>query len=102
MSTAPRPTSANKQAATKKLMTLLKKRYKAPLPHKERSVLDTMLHAVCLEDSTDDEAEQTLARLISLFHDLNEVRVSSISELAEAFNGADDAERKALRVRSTL
>ncbi len=102
MSTAPRPTTANKQAASKKLMTLLKKRYKSPLPKSDRPVLDTLLHAVCLEDSTDEEAEQALARLISHFHDLNEVRVSSISELAEALDGAPDHERKALRIRSTL
>jgi endonuclease-3 len=102
MSTAPRPTTANKQAASKKLMSLLKKRYKTPLPPGDRPVLDTMLHAVCLEDSTDEEAEETLQRLKSLFHDLNEVRVSSISELAVAFDGVPNAERKALRIRAAL
>ena len=83
--------------------TLLNERYKAPLPSaKQVPVLDTMLHAVCLEDSTDEEAEETLSRLLAQFHDLNEIRVSSIAELAVAFSGSSDPERKALRIRSTL
>lgn len=99
--TTTRSNTVNKQAVAKKLMAALKKRYKTPLPKTDRPILELMLYSICLENATDEEAEEAYKRLGTLFHDLNEARVSSISELAAVFNGAN-AEQKALRIRSTL
>jgi hypothetical protein len=91
-----------KQAGVKKLVTLLKKRYGKSLPKNDRPVLETIVYAACLENTTSAVADENYARLSDVFHDLNEIRVSSISELASAFTGADDAERRALKIRSSL
>src|SRR4051812_38014867 len=93
--------AGNKQAVAKKLMAALKKRYKTPLPKTDRPILEMMLYAVCLENATDEIAEEAFKKLGTHFHDLNEARVSSISELAVIFDG-EDAHRKALKIRSTL
>jgi endonuclease-3 len=86
----------------KKLTNLLKKRYAGPVPKQERSVLDTLLFAICLEDVSVADAEEALERLMASFHDLNEIRVSSISELALVFPGMPDSEWRAHRVRNVL
>ncbi len=94
--------ASEKQAICRKLVTLLKKRYPAAPPANTRPVLETMLYAICLEDTTYDEAEKAYERLFSDFFDLNEVRVSSISELAEVLANLPEAEWKAYRVRTLL
>jgi hypothetical protein len=86
----------------KKLVTLLKKRYPIPPPHQERPVLETLLYAICLEDGSVEQAEAAFARLLSAFHDLNELRVSSITELALVFDGLPSADWRAHRVRNVL
>ncbi|MEX0701276.1 MAG: hypothetical protein WD069_04200 [Planctomycetales bacterium] len=102
MAAAQKLKASEKQALARKLTVLLKKEYKGGAPRDERSVLDTALFAICLENASHAAAEASLERVGELFHDLNEVRVSSISELAEAFPGMPDAEWKALRMRSVL
>jgi endonuclease-3 len=57
---------------------------------------------VCLENTSVEDAQAAYARLYSIFHDLNEVRVSSITELAPVFDGIPEAERRALGVRNVL
>jgi len=86
----------------KKLVGLLKKRYPGPSPHQERPVLETLLYAICLEDASVEQAETCFARLLSAFHDLNELRVSSITELATVFDGLASADWRAHRVRNVL
>lgn len=103
MPAASRTKTSNKQAVCKKLTTLLKKRYKKrSAPRNDRPILETILFAICLENTSEEGAEAALERLLHSFHDLNEIRVSSISELASVFGEFDDAEWRALRVRSTL
>ena len=102
MSAAQKSKASDKQSVSKKLVKLLKQRYKKPAACVERPILETMLFAVCLENASVEEAEAAYARLYSSFHDLNEVRVSSITELAPVFNGIPEAERRALGVRNVL
>jgi endonuclease-3 len=89
-------------ALCKKLVTLLKKHYKLPPHKKDRPVLETMLLAVCLENATQEQAEAAYDRLLSSFHDLNEIRVSTFGELSECFQGMSEPESRAARVRSIL
>lgn len=92
----------DKQQVGRKLVSLLKKHYKETPPKEERPVLETMLYAVCLENVSHDEAEAAYERLHESFHDLNEARVSSITELMQVFRDLPDPELRALRVRSSL
>jgi endonuclease III len=81
---------------------LLKKTYSASPAKQELPVLETLLYAVCLENSTPEQAGAVYARLLNAFHDLNEVRVSSISELHPLFVDLSDPEWRAARVKSAL
>lgn len=102
MASAPRPKASDKQGICKKLVGVLKKRYKSLPPIKERPVLETMLYAVCLENATVEQADAAFERLYALFHDLNEIRVSSVTELTEAFAGMSHPEWRAVQVRGVL
>ncbi len=102
MSAAQRIKASDKQAICKKLVSILRKRYKARIPKSDRSVLETVLFAICLENASIRQAECGFARLEDEFHDLNEIRVSSITELGTAFRGMERPEWRALGVRSML
>jgi endonuclease-3 len=93
---------SDKQAVGRKLISVLKKHYPGSPPRQDRPVLETILYAVCLENASHEQADEAYARLHSDFHDLNEVRVSSISELSRAFEGLPQPERRALQVRCAL
>jgi endonuclease III len=86
----------------KKLVALLKKRYPSPPAHEERPVLETLLFAICLEDASVEQAEEAYRGLLSAFHDLNELRVSSITELSQVFGVLPSADWRAHRVRQVL
>ncbi|MFQ5732689.1 MAG: hypothetical protein ACE5KM_12145 [Planctomycetaceae bacterium] len=94
--------ASEKQSICKKLVTALKKRYKSPVPKTDDSVVDLMLFGVCLENQPVGEAQAALERLMTDFHDYNELRVSSVTELEAAFGGAEQSEYRAMRVRCIL
>jgi len=94
--------TSEKQTVCKKLIVLLKKRYSATLPKYDRPVLETILHAICLENTTNSQADEVFESLLDGFHDLNEIRVSTISELESVFISLGDAEWRAYRTRSVL
>lgn len=102
MAAAHRGKTVDKQDVCKKLHVLLKKHYSGAAPKSELPVLETLLYAVCLEDSIPTQAEQAYARMLNGFHDLNEVRVSSIYELESIFEGLSDAAWRALRLKNVL
>jgi endonuclease-3 len=102
MVAANRTKSADKQEVCRKLTSVLKKAYSATPPKQDLPVLETLLYAVCLENSAQDQAETVYARLLNAFHDLNEVRVSSISELQPTFADLSDPEWRAARVKGAL
>ena len=94
--------TSDKQALVKKVTTELKKRYGSKTPKTSRSVLETLLFAACLEDSSPDRAEQAYESLLDAFFDLNEIRVSSVTEIEHALGDLEDAAWKAMRLRDTL
>jgi hypothetical protein len=102
MAAAHRGKTVDKQDVCKKLHVLLKKHYPGAAPKSELPVLETLLYAVCLEDSVPAQAEQAYARMLNGFHDLNEVRVSSIYELEAIFEGMEDPAWRALRLKNVL
>ncbi len=94
--------ASDKQAVWRKVATALKKRYKDTLPKTSEPVLETLLYAACLENTTYEVATKTYDSLIASFFDLNEIRVSSITELSKAMGDTNQPEHRALWVRSTL
>lgn len=102
MVAASRAKTSDRAAILKKLLPAIKKQYKVVIPKHDRPVLETMLYAICLEDVSVDEAEAAFQRLNQEFPDLNEIRVSSISEIERAFLGLPRSEWRAFHVRSVL
>lgn len=102
MSTTKKLKASDRQAITRKLITVLKKKYGGSLPRSSRSVLETLLFAACLENAGYTAAEKTFDRMLKQFHDLNEIRVSSISEIEQVLADLSDPDWKALRIRETL
>lgn len=94
--------ASEKQTVCKKLVTVLKKRYKTQPPDTDRPVLELLLFAICQENVSPKEAEATFQKLLDEFHDYNEMRVSSLTELEAVFKGFDEPEYRALRVRTAL
>ena len=95
MAAARQATASDKQRIAKKLIPLLKKRYTGSVPKDTHPILETILYAICLENSSTDEANDAFGRLESNFCDLNEIRVSSISELTQVFSTLDKLWRNA-------
>ena len=102
MVAASRAKASDRAALLKKLFPIIKKHYKVSIPKGDKPVLETMLYAICLEDSTVEEADFAFKRLFAEFPDLNEVRVSTVAEVERAFIGQTSSEWRAFRVISVL
>lgn len=94
--------ASERQTILLKLVTALKKKYGKSPSADPRPVFDTLLFAACLEDAQLEQAEQAFQELKAAFYDLNEIRVSSISEIERALARLPEAEWKALRIRDAL
>jgi endonuclease-3 len=94
--------ASEKQDLTKKLVTRLEKQFGRPPETPDRSVLDTLIYGVCLENDGYAAARRSFDALHEHFHDLNEIRVSSITEIVVAFPHQSDPDLRAHRVRSIL
>ena len=99
---AERLKASEKQSICNKLMALLKKKYKVKSTGPDFPALETILRAICLEDVSFQVGEQAYEQLIDYYFDLNEIRVSSISELEETLEKLPEPEFRALRLRSVL
>lgn len=75
----------NRTALINKVHKVLKKHYK-PVPIPERPALEHVLYACCLENASYDAADKAYAAVSSTFFDWNEVRVSTVKELAEVMH----------------
>jgi endonuclease-3 len=95
------PTTTNKQRTLTQLFTVLKKRYE-PAEHEQHPVLEEFVYAICREATTRELADRAYRNLSERFFDWNEIRVSSLREVQEAFAGLPDAEHRAERLLSFL
>ena len=102
MGTAKATKAADKSQICRKLVTALQKLYGKSVPKIELSVVETMLFAACLEDNPWATADAGLKKLLTSYFDMNEVRVSSVSELEQTLAPLKDADWKGLRIRSIL
>jgi hypothetical protein len=95
--------SKNRAALVNKVLKVVKKHFKpaAPAP-KERSLLEHLLFACCLENSPPEAAERVFQSLTTDYFDWNEVRVSTVRELAEACKPLNDPIDAATRLKRVL
>jgi endonuclease III len=98
--TPPPPITRADQFA--KLHKVLKKHYKPVAINAERTVMEHLLFACCLEECRYEAAEEAFAALKHTFFDWNEVRVTSISELSEVMASLPDPRAAANRVKRVL
>ncbi len=92
----------NRAARIATLSRVARKNYQPVKPPSDRSVLEHMLYACVLEDSTFDTADIAFARVQEAFFDWNEVRVTTAVELAEVMNGLPEPTIAAARLKRTL
>lgn len=72
------------------------------VPAEDRSVLEHLIYACCLEDAKYEEADEAFHRLQGSFFDWNEVRVTTIGELSESLESLPDPAAAAVRLKQTL
>lgn len=94
--------AADRQGIITKLIPPLKKKYGSSQPKDDLGVLEALLFSICLENNSQERAVEVYESLHQSFHDLNEIRVSSISEIQAVFEGIEQPEWRAVRVRELL
>jgi endonuclease III len=92
----------NRAALLTKIHKVLKKHYKPAVTKGDQPLLDTLLLAACLENTSAQVAEEVFATLRSTFIDWNEIRVSTIRELAEAMGKLAEPADSAAHVKGIL
>lgn len=94
--------SSNRGDRIQLLQKVLKKHYKpAPAPE-GRTVLEHLMYASLVEDAPFDAAEEIFQRLPELYVDHNEVRVTTVTELADSLRNLPDPNAAAARLKKTL
>ncbi len=91
----------NRASKIAKAHKILKKHYR-PYTVADRPVLEHLLYACCLESAMHEAADEAFAKLQQAYYDWNEVRVTTISELAEVMNCLPKASETASRLKRTL
>ncbi|QDT75394.1 hypothetical protein [Lacipirellula limnantheis] len=94
--------SKNRAALITKVLKVVKKHYKPVAPPKERSLLQNLLFACCLENSLHEAAEKVFHSLSTDYFDWNEVRVSTIRELSDVLKPLNDPTESATRLKRVL
>ena len=85
-----------------KLHKVLKKSYTPISPNPDRPVLEHLLYGCCLEDAHYEKADEAYATLVHTFFDWNEIRVTTVKELAEVLGVLPDPAAAANRVKRVL
>lgn len=91
----------NRMALLTKMHKVLKKHYK-PVAIPDRPVLEHLLYACCLENARFEQADKAFAAVSTSFFDWNEVRVSTVKELAEVMNMLPAAAAAASNLKRAL
>jgi len=93
-------TTINKQRLLNQLLTTARKGTEADL--EARPVLQEFIYGLCRENASAEQAERAYRYLCEHFFDWNEVRVSSLREVEEAFAGLPGAEDRSQPLLSFL
>jgi endonuclease-3 len=94
--------ASNRAALIAKLQTALKKHYKPAPAQPTRPLLEHVLYGSLLEDAPSDLADEGMAKCEQEFFDWNEVRVTTVTELAQVLSRLPDPVKAAHRMKSNL
>ena len=94
--------ATNRAANINKLFKVAKKHYSPVLPPSNRTVLEHMMFACCLNNAQYEAADESFARLQEQFFDWNEVRVTTAVELAEVMKQQPNPSESAVLIKKTL
>jgi endonuclease III len=94
--------TTNRAALINRTLRILKKYYKPVPAPKDRTLFDHLIFACLLENSPYEAAEQVFSTLRTDYFDWNEVRVSTVRELAEVTKPLVDSSGAANRLKQTL
>ncbi|MEQ8788270.1 MAG: hypothetical protein RIC55_18320 [Pirellulaceae bacterium] len=81
---------------------VLKKHFEPVSPVGERTVFEHLLYACCLEDDRYEAADEAFGKLQETYFDWNEVRVTTVAELAEVMAPLHQPEAAAMRLKKVL
>jgi len=93
---------SNRAAKYEQLHKALKKHFKALPEPGERTVLEHLIYACCLEDAKSEQADEAFAKLQQAYFDWNEVRVTTVIELGEALSSLPNATQAGHRIKRCL
>ncbi|MCY2991953.1 MAG: hypothetical protein NTY19_29350 [Planctomycetota bacterium] len=94
--------ASNRAALISKTYKVLKKYYKPVKPPADRTLLEHLLYACCLENATHEAADEAFAKVQQAFFDWNEIRVTTVAELAETMSSLVDPAAAAMRLKKCL
>ncbi|REK09487.1 MAG: hypothetical protein DWQ37_18830 [Planctomycetota bacterium] len=95
--------STNKAALFNKTHRVLKRTYKdVPTKYDQTLLLESLLFASCLENARWEVAQPAFEKLRDAFFDWNEIRVSTVKELAEVLSTLPEPSEAATRVKGVL
>ncbi len=92
----------NRATQINKLQKVLKKHYDPVVFPAERTLLEHLLYACCLENASYEQADEAYLKLDETYYEWNEVRVTTLRELVETVGGLPDPTAGAQRVKRTL
>jgi endonuclease III len=95
-------TTSNRAAVLNKTYRVLKRTYEHTALRGEQPLLETLLFAACLENTRHDVAREALTKLRNSFFDWNEIRVSTVKELAEVMTSLAEPAAAAARLKGIL
>jgi endonuclease III len=81
---------------------VLKEHYQPWQPPADRTLFEHLLYACCLENARPEAADEAFAKLQQTYYDWNEVRVTTVKELAETMSSLPDGAAAAKRLKQAL
>ena len=93
---------SNRASILNKIHKSLKKHYKVAPERGDQPVLDALLFACCLENAPQGTAHTVYDTVRSSFFDWNEIRVTTVKELAEVMHALPEAGEAAARLKNVL
>jgi len=94
--------TSNRSTQYLNVYKVLKKVYQPVSPPTDRTVLEHLLFACCLENAHYEAAEEAYAAVIHTFFDFNEIRVTTVTELSEVMANLPDPAAAANRLKRVL
>lgn len=92
----------NRSALINTTYTVLQEHYQPCQPPADRTLFEHLLYACCLENARPEAADEAYAKLQQTFYDWNEVRVTTVKELAETMSSLPDGTAAAKRLKHAL